>query len=82
MDVVEFASAEVGRGGCRCGFSRGLKLVGWMFFKKPLTVSYGISHEKTSIRKKHDSVRPEIWMKNPRKTLDTGHWNEGERSVR
>lgn len=38
MDVVEFASAEVGRGGCGCcGFSGGLKPVGWMvLFIKPL----------------------------------------------
>ena len=45
MDVVEFASAEVGRGGCRCcGLSGGLKLVGWMvLFIKPLSVGCGIS---------------------------------------
>ena len=63
MDVVEFASAEVGRGCgcCGCGFPwfEG----GWLdgFVYKALTVGHGISHEKTSIWKKiNDSVRPEI----------------------
>lgn len=72
MDVVEFASAEVGRGGCRCcGFSGGLKLVGWMvLFIKPLTVTvgYGISYE-TSFRRK----KSKAWTYEETPTENIGH---------